>query len=497
MRAVILTLVCTFGCRGVLIGPPDEEPIVVSVDAGSIPLELDAGPPPMPDAGPPPILLAPDLRVDRVDLFQSVQLPLVEDGVAADRDELPVVAGREALFRVHTAALDVWTPRAITAVLEIDGIDTLFTDTRTPLLPADESEPESLFSIRVPAEAMTVGARFRVWLEDPNGVSASFDARWPRDESFAELGAEIVEPMVLVLVPFRYETDGSGRTPSLEEDRLERIRGELTSRFPYAAIELRVHEPVSWTRSTRYNGNVDWSAVNSRLIAMRDAEDAPSDEYWYGLLMPATSRSSYCGSTYGSCVTGQAYVAGVDGSRVGSGVGFDDPASTRTLAHELGHMHGRSHAPCETSGDSSYPYYGGETGVWGWDRRDGSLWPPDSTDIMGYCDDQWISDYTYRAVYRRALALRGESIVSTRPRVARRFAFVRDGALRWGEVHALRGVPGRAGTGTWLDARGRAIGTAEIGAIEAADDPERVYVVPAASPRGAVAIAIDGVELVL
>src|SRR5688500_16384113 len=134
MRLTLL-VVSTLGCQGTLMGPgeieamPDSGPIVVSLDGGSPTEEIDAGPP--------AILLAPDLRVDRVDLFQSVRVPIVVDGVAADRDELPIVAGREALVRIHAEALDGWTPRAITAVLEIEG--TRFTDTRVSLLPADVS----------------------------------------------------------------------------------------------------------------------------------------------------------------------------------------------------------------------------------------------------------------------------------------------------------------------------------------------------------------------
>jgi hypothetical protein len=45
-------------------------------------------------------------------------------------------------------------------------------------------------------------------LEHPTGVSASSDARWPRDESFAPFDAEVVAGMVLVLgaSPARFAT---------------------------------------------------------------------------------------------------------------------------------------------------------------------------------------------------------------------------------------------------------------------------------------------------
>jgi hypothetical protein len=47
-------------------------------------------------------------------------------------------------------------------------------------------------------------------------------------------------------------------------------------------------------------------------------------------------------------------------------------------------------------------------GVWGYDRRSRELLSPDeSTDIMGYCDQQWVSDYTYRGFIERIASLNG------------------------------------------------------------------------------------------
>ncbi|RYE89404.1 MAG: hypothetical protein EOO75_11860, partial [Myxococcales bacterium] len=129
--------------------------------------------------------------------------------------------------------------------------------------------------------------------------------------------------------------------------------------------------------------------------------------YYYALISPDTSLGAYCGS---SCVTGQSFVVDDvdDGDiRVGSGMGFGTESSAWTLVHELGHIHGRSHAPCSTSSyDDDYPYSDGGTGVWGYDRRTQDLLDPDDhADVMGYCDPTWISDYTYRAFFDRVQAL--------------------------------------------------------------------------------------------
>jgi hypothetical protein len=53
--------------------------------------------------------------------------------------------------------------------------------------------------------------------------------------------------------------------------------------------------------------------------------------------------------------------------------------------------------------DPQYPHPGASIGVWGWDIVGLQLVDPAIyTDIMSYCDDQWISDYNFRALLMRS-----------------------------------------------------------------------------------------------
>jgi hypothetical protein len=67
-----------------------------------------------------------------------------------------------------------------------------------------------------------------------------------------------------------------------------------------------------------------------------------------------------------------------DGARrVAGGVGFTGDRASSTLAHELGHLHGRLHSPCGATGvDPAYPYPNGALGTWGWDARRRFFYPP-------------------------------------------------------------------------------------------------------------------------
>ncbi len=85
--------------------------------------------------------------------------------------------------------------------------------------------------------------------------------------------------------------------------------------------------------------------------------------------------------------------------------------------HELAHTWGRSHVTCrgdEGGPDMSYPMgesgsigrLGGEDKYWGFDvlLRGPVVYPPTWKDIMVYCDNQWISAYTYEGIRNRLVS---------------------------------------------------------------------------------------------
>ena len=153
-----------------------------------------------------------------------------------------------------------------------------------------------------------------------------------------------------------------------------------------------------------WTGSVRWGNFTQALRALK-LEDGADEAYYYGLIQPAETFEQYCGN---SCTTGQSYTvssASATSYRVGAGLGYSGERWAWTLAHELGHMHGRGHAPCGVSWwsrDRSYPYGGGLVGVRGWDARGDRIWGADeATDFMGYCGNQWVSDYTYQGLLDR------------------------------------------------------------------------------------------------
>jgi hypothetical protein len=129
-----------------------------------------------------------------------------------------------------------------------------------------------------------------------------------------------------------------------------------------------------------------------------DNEGGP-DNYYYGLI------SIDCGS---GCIAGIGWIGGYKAAVGWNGYGTAHTAASETHAHEVGHNHGRNHAPGCGAGDPdpAYPYAGGALGNsshqnFGFDVVTLKIYPytTSSYDIMNYCDNQWVSDYTYAGLY--------------------------------------------------------------------------------------------------
>lgn len=75
--------------------------------------------------------------------------------------------------------------------------------------------------------------------------------------------------------------------------------------------------------------------------------------------------------------------------------------------HELAHTYGRFHAEyCGAGGGRAYPYVGGRispsttgnTAIYGFDIGNRAIYGPAWKDVMTYCSNQWLSDFTYEGL---------------------------------------------------------------------------------------------------
>ena len=162
--------------------------------------------------------------------------------------------------------------------------------------------------------------------------------------------------------------------------------------------------------------------TNQQMVSMRTENGLPDSLFFYGMISDAA----------GPFPRGQACCGpNVSTGPAGSGTwGWDTDGSYADwyAAHEIGHTLGRGHPAsgnttahsCRTydagSGtDAGFPWsyaqIGQDDNTEGFDAGDASLhinqavYPGTSWhDVMSYCNNQWLSDYTYKAMYDYMIA---------------------------------------------------------------------------------------------
>jgi hypothetical protein len=451
----------------------------------------------------PAATLADGIELVGVHAFQTIETKLL-DGGAPSASEIPLIAGRETLFRVLVTPGPSWTTRNVTAQVVLihgdTGTSQTFTDAFEVTQTSLPEQRSSVFEVRVPEGVITpqTSASFRLVGDGTLSVESSDQsaARWPRDDSTTPLEAtDATGKLHVVLVPFKYDTDGSGRLPDTSPEQLDRFEGALRALYPAHELLVEVRQPISW------NTSVDFGDFNRELRSLKQSDGA-DEAFYYGIIQPTETFEQYCS---GTCTTGQSFTvsnASASSYRVGSGLGFSGERWAWTLVHEMGHMHGRGHAPCGVSWwseDRSYPYGDGTVGIWGWDSRSDTLFEPDDvTDFMGYCDDLWASDYTYLGLVDRMTEANAlQQTMSLTPKTTWRYInWSDDSEPSWGRTTRERDPDtGEWARATYLDGEGNALRQVQVPLIRYAHHGERSVLVPEA-PENALRLQVDAASKV-
>lgn len=355
--------------------------------------------------------------VDELAVYQGVKVSLLAGGVVPSKRNAPIIPSRPAFLRVHlkssnsrarlprvTAELRVRAPNREDLVLS-DGPRTI-----TPFF--DDIDLKTSFGFELPEDAIVPGASVSFTFKDPTGKDST-TLQYPAAEP-VDLGvASLASTLKVRFVPVRYDNDGSGRVPTLDDKSLEYYRAALWKMYPVSKIELSVREALPWPVAVRPDGE-GWDTLLSAIIETRSDDAAPHDVYYVGVFNPASTQAEYCASGEGGCILGVAPTSFANDAnfRAAMVLGYHDQRSPGTLAQELAHAMGRGHAPCavQQALDPRYPYARAGIGVPGYDLLEKTIVDPNDRiyDFMGYCSPVWVSDYTFKGLYEEMLAVSTE-----------------------------------------------------------------------------------------
>lgn len=253
-------------------------------------------------------------------------------------------------------------------------------------VPQSMRDNEALsYNAELPAAWIDTGLRLRIEI-DP---SQQFGAAIATDITPA-VGTDTT--IDLVLVPLV----SGANVPAMPN--LADVLDEMTRRLPIPRDRMVVSLRAPYTLISVTDGvdtSTEWSSALSELESLRRSE-APAKQY-YGMSRPMVS----------SGIAGIGYVNTVGSSSPSmSSMGWDASRVSwrRTMIHEFGHNYSRRHAPCGSvaNPDAGYPYAGGVLGPTPlFDSLTNDVIPSaGQTDIMGYCNGAWFSDYNLREAQR-------------------------------------------------------------------------------------------------
>ncbi|HEX9621940.1 MAG TPA: M66 family metalloprotease, partial [Polyangiaceae bacterium] len=419
--------------------------------------------------------LARDISLAEVAFYQSVKVPVVSAGQAVAERNADVIAGKGAAVRVFVEPQAAWQPREVAVRLTLsDGVEPqLFELQKTVTAASSDEDLDSTFNFEIPGEALTEQTTYQVEIRETSACTAldgaPMNARFPAEASMS-LGVRASHPVKVTLVPVAYDADGSGRLPDTSEEQEEDFRSEMLAVYPAIELALSVREPISTDESSL-------SAMLNQIRALREDDEAAVDQHYYGLVSPAETFRDYCN---GSCTTGIAsFGSSRNGASASSGMGMGFLGSSAgTFVHELGHMHNLPHAPCGGAGDPDpeFPYEGGGIGVWGYDLRSNQFLDPSEeySDFMGYCRQNWISDYNYQLLFERIVDVAMEGAQAQRvvgpPQKWLTLLLDATGAPSWGLPINFRGTPdGAVETAEIYDRNLGLLTTVDVYRVEVSD----------------------------
>lgn len=340
-------------------------------------------------------------------------------------DPIPVLEGRDGLFRLHLAEDLPYAPPAV-------GIKGMVGSSEVFDVVAIQRHPEFLptvdqSSLRYSYNADLTGDMIRSGLE----IHVTYD---PEDDERAIAGEEVIEVDVVklktqmqMLVPVSSTHHPSNHSAGWVEVMTNDHHEMATSKYvlPIAGRTIKKHALYETDADLRDGSPNEWIQLLDEIVAMYHAE-THQDHYYYGAIKPP-----------GGGIGGIAYLS--------------SPASAgdtngETLAHETGHSMSLRHAPCGNplGVDRNFPDRRGSIEYWGWHPDTGRLLNPSRwADFMGYCSPSWAHPYHFKKATRGRQVGFEANEAASQP-VLMVWGHVYDGRVRLEPVLHITGQPTRA-----------------------------------------------------
>jgi hypothetical protein len=354
----------------------------------------DGGSPTAGPAGP----WARGVTLGLVEVTQGVFVKIGEGAtvVAPEMRNAPLIEGRPLFVRAYVSGT---LGRRLRGVLDVQYGGAAGKGYEDAKMMAGVSNAEQLattFNFLVPAAEVRPGMAMAVSIyeaaETAMGPDPATPPRFPASgttDLAIKAGRMVLD---VVAVPVSGPSGALMDTPA----RRQKLENDIYDLYPVQKVNLRIRAPHVLTAAM--------TSSSAGFTALRNArmEDGAKPWEYYHLLVGRPDHTfSFAGVASGAGATANDASRRVAITAVGMRA-ID--GNTNTTAHEIGHNHGRNHAPaCGAAGpDSMFPYMNGAMGVNGFSLSTMALKSKAMfKELMGYCRPRWISDYTWKMLEAR------------------------------------------------------------------------------------------------
>jgi hypothetical protein len=378
-----------------------------------------------------------DLTIGHVEITQAVQ---------TDSNSVTLVANRQTVVRVYTQSNSSYT---------VDGVYVSISAYRS-----GSELPSSPLSVGPGISPVTwsradINTSFNTllpsaWLSGNVTLYMTVNPSETVDENdytnntvTKSMSFTSVPALNITVVPIYYRHSSTGKIYSPASSSF--IQAAFERFYPVGTVNVTVHSQYAF--SGNLNNYEAWSNLLDIVTTIKENEGAPESQVYYGLIPLLDSNGNTWWGSSGGGYAGLGWV----GYRVAIGITdaylkqYEYYVNGKDIAnHEVGHNFGRYHAPCgdPSNPDSNFPYTNGVVGQYGFDMSAWQVIPKTYQDIMGYCDPNWISDYTYLGLLENQLDYGAREIaLSTTDNLYVRASIGDDGTAILQPVYALPGYP--------------------------------------------------------
>lgn len=336
------------------------------------------------------IMVNGDLLIDTLEPTQAIQNP---------SNRVPMIAGKATVLRIyaHTTGAAALKGLPMTVRATRNGValagSPLTVSTAVAPVGWTRGDLASSTNLNLPAAWLTTGKVDLTITLDPADQYA--ETNETNNSLSMTLNFIAVPTLEVKVVPIQYYDPPSGI--AFPAPKTDFVAAGLLRMYPVGLVNVVVRKAVSYGRGGQDLGDSRaWDQLLNLMTDLKRTDAAPDYQVYYGLLASKDDKGT---SWFNGGVAGMSWIS----NRVSTGM--DDAevpgwhfTGENIAAHEIGHTLGRPHSPCglPAGTDRNYPYKTGSIGQYGLNVLKMQVYSPDVySDIMGYCQTQWVSDYTY------------------------------------------------------------------------------------------------------